>query len=70
MGKSLNLIREGANWENILKEIILEEGLEPWNLDALSISEALFRRIEVLEREGSVDVSRMKVIVERLRDSR
>lgn len=48
MDKVLELIVKGSDWESVLKEIVVEEGLDPWNIDLSSLSDALVNYLSEL----------------------
>jgi segregation and condensation protein A len=41
MDKVLELIVNGSDFESVLKEILVEQSLDPWNLDIVALSTAL-----------------------------
>jgi chromatin segregation and condensation protein Rec8/ScpA/Scc1 (kleisin family) len=41
MDKVLELIVNGSDFESVLKEILVEQSLDPWNLDIVALSNAL-----------------------------
>lgn len=48
MDKVLELIVKGSDWESVLKEIVVEEGLDPWNIDLSALSDALVKYLSEL----------------------
>jgi chromatin segregation and condensation protein Rec8/ScpA/Scc1 (kleisin family) len=49
MDKALELIIEGSDWESVVKEIMLEHGLDPDKLDIVKISQELLKYLSELE---------------------
>ena len=45
----LELIISGSDFQTVLKEIIIEEGLDPWNIDIVKLSDALLKYLAQLE---------------------
>jgi segregation and condensation protein A len=52
MDKVLELIVNGSDFESVLKEILIEQGLDPWNLDIVALSTSLLSYINEL---GSIN---------------
>jgi chromatin segregation and condensation protein Rec8/ScpA/Scc1 (kleisin family) len=48
MDKVLELIIKGSDWESVLKEIVVEEGLDLWNIDISALADALVKYISEL----------------------
>jgi chromatin segregation and condensation protein Rec8/ScpA/Scc1 (kleisin family) len=48
MDKALDLIVNGSDFESVLKEILVEQGLDPWNLDIVPLSTALLNYMNEL----------------------
>ncbi|MBN2095294.1 MAG: hypothetical protein JW727_04555 [Candidatus Aenigmarchaeota archaeon] len=49
MDKVLDLIVNGSDWESALKEIVLEKGMDLWNINIVVLSEALVEHLSKLE---------------------
>ena len=45
----LELIISGSDFQTVLKEIIIEEGLDPWNIDIVKLSDSLLKYLSQLE---------------------
>ena len=45
----LELIIRGSDFQTVLKEIIIEEGLNPWNIDIAKLSDSLLKYLAQLE---------------------
>jgi len=45
----LELIISGSDFQTVLKEIIIEEGLDPWNIDIVKLSDSLLKYLAQLE---------------------
>jgi len=46
--KILELIINGSDFQTVLKEIIIEEGLDPWNIDIVKLSDSLLKYLSQL----------------------
>jgi len=49
MDKVLELIVNGSDFESVLKEILVERGLDPWNLDIVLMAESLLKYMSQME---------------------
>jgi segregation and condensation protein A len=47
--KVLELIISGSDFQTVLKEIIVEEGLDPWNIDIVKLSDSLLKYLSQLK---------------------
>jgi segregation and condensation protein A len=47
--KVLELIINGSDFQTVLKEIIIEEGLDPWNIDLVKLSDSLLNYLSQLK---------------------
>ncbi len=45
----LDLIIRGSDFESVLKEIIVEEGLDPWNIDIVRLSQSMLKYLAKLK---------------------
>ena len=45
----LELIINGSDFESVLKEIIVEEGLDPWNIDIVKLADSMLKYLSELE---------------------
>ncbi|MCK4429230.1 MAG: segregation/condensation protein A [Candidatus Aenigmarchaeota archaeon] len=45
----LDLIITGSDFESVLKEIIVEEGLDPWNIDIVKLADSMLKYLAELE---------------------
>lgn len=49
MDKVLELIVNGSDFESVLKEILVEQGLDPWNLDIVLMADSLLKYMSQME---------------------
>ncbi|OYT42916.1 MAG: hypothetical protein B6U88_02455 [Candidatus Aenigmarchaeota archaeon ex4484_56] len=45
----LNLIIHGSDWESVLKEIIIEKGLDPWNIEIRILTDSFLEYLSKLK---------------------